>query len=165
MTAGMSSMRSFASQAVGLPPGRGSVNRLKKPNDGKRRTWSCLRRRRAPWFWRWNHGPLRTSLGDTIWNGLLLEPLVVSGVFLFPKRLDEGVFDLPNDPQAVELVGEHPVHSKEGHVLAVKQCRNRIVEDVFHPRPPGLPPKALERAHNPGGHQMPFVFGHIRQEI
>jgi hypothetical protein len=41
---------------------------------------------------------------------LSFEPLIVAGEFIFPKFLDEWVFDLPDHPCPVPFIRQHPVH-------------------------------------------------------
>jgi hypothetical protein len=98
-------------------------------------------------------------------NRLPLEAGIVAGVFAFPEFPDEGVFDLPDYPGAVNIVREQPINAQQGSVRAFQQRRNRVVEDVFHPRPPGIMPDALESADNPRCHKVPLVRGNIGQEV
>ena len=90
-------------------------------------------------------------------DGLALEALVISRIFLRPKCPDERVFDLPDHFGAVCVIREHPVDAQKGCVPAFQQCRHGVVEDVFQSRPPGIPPDALERRHDAGRDQMPVI--------
>jgi hypothetical protein len=98
-------------------------------------------------------------------NGLAFEPLVVAGVFLRPEGADERVFDLADDSFPEPVLSEQPVDGQERHVLAIEQTSDRVVQEVFKPRPPRITPDGFERPDYPGGHLVALVSGHVRQKI
>ena len=98
-------------------------------------------------------------------DGFSLKARVVAGVFLLPERPDERVFDLADDPGAIRVVGQQPVHAEQRRVLAIEQCGDGVIEDVFQARPPGIGPEALESADNAGGNQRPVVGRDLGEQV
>ena len=85
-----------------------------------------------------NHG-IQEELADFVLDrgdGLTLETRVISGIFLRPKRPNERVFDLPDDPGPVRFVGEHPVDAQKRGVGTIQKRRHRVIQNVFKSRPP-----------------------------
>ena len=54
-------------------------------------------------------------------DGLALKTGFISPKLVHPKVPDKRVFNLADHPSPVTLVGEHPVHPQERHVLAVEE--------------------------------------------
>jgi hypothetical protein len=69
-------------------------------------------------------------------DGLPHEARVVFLEFLFPELLHERVTHLSHDPAPVVGIDEHPVHSKQGGVVAVEEGCDAVVQDVGHTRAP-----------------------------
>ena len=114
-----------------------------------------------------NHG-IQEELPELVLDGrdgLAPEPVVVAGIFGGPVVADEGVFHLAHHPSSVVVVGEQAVDAKQGGVRTVQKGGNGVVEDVFEPWPPRIPPDALERPHDAGGHQVPVILGDVRKQV
>ncbi len=98
-------------------------------------------------------------------DGLPTEPVVVAAKLGGPVVADERVFHLAHHPRAVVVVGEQAIDAEQGHVLTVEKRRNGVVEDVFEPWPPRVPPDALESADDAGGDEVSVVLRDVRQEV
>ena len=47
----------------------------------------------------------------------------------------------------------------------MRQRSHSVVQDVFHPRPPGVGPEVLEGSHDARGNEMPLLRGGLSEQI
>lgn len=82
------------------------------------------------------------------------ESAVIAGEFTQPEGPDHGVIDLLDHPLAVHRVGEHPLDRQKRDVVALLEGGKGSVQDVFHPRSPGIPPDTFQGTDDRGGNQV-----------
>lgn len=98
-------------------------------------------------------------------DGLALEAGIPAFVFVLPEVAQEGIVDLVHHPSAIGRIGEQAVESEQGGVLAMRQSRDGVVQDVFEPRPPTLMPETFEGANDAGGHEMAILGRALGEQI
>jgi hypothetical protein len=81
-------------------------------------------------------------------DGLALEPHVVAVELVRPEKAHQRVLNVTQDPSSIRRIDQHSHHAEERGVLAVEQCRQAVVENVFQPRPPRVAPDTLECAND-----------------
>ena len=98
-------------------------------------------------------------------DGLAFEPLIVALELIHPVVLQKGIAHLADHPMPIGIVGQHPVHTKQGSVWALRERRHSVVQDELQARPPGLVPDVLERAYNARCHKMPLVVVCLQEQV
>lgn len=98
-------------------------------------------------------------------DGLAAEARFVAGILGLPKRADERVFELADNPGPIVIIGEQSVDAKQGSVCTIEQGRDGVVEDVFQARPPRVAPDAFEGADDAGCDEVSVIGRDVCEQV
>src|SRR5712692_11853158 len=90
---------------------------------------------------------------------------IVARILLPPKASHDGIGDPADYSIAESFVGVEPRQLDEAHARARKERGNPVVEKMFKPWSPTVPPQVLERGDNARGRERVALGWDARQRV